>query len=224
MRAVEHITLDGDSGIVALPIEQGHRATLQRHSIPGHPEGSCTELSILEGHFLRVRVTTNRGATLAYQFDLRFADPAPVRVRRTPWVLVWVAAGLASIGLAALAMAWPAIGETLGIGITGALFVALTGAAAAWVYLRWTKESLQVRSAHGAAVLAIVTGRLGSADGHEKIFMDVARNIAAARQARPQEKPQFLRDEMREHYRLRRLGVLSEGEYESAKAAILAAH
>jgi hypothetical protein len=224
MRAVEHITLDSGAGIGTAPVDDVNRATLLRHAIPGHAEGSGTELSILEGHYLRVRITGPRGAARDYQFDLRFANPAPVRMRRVPWVLLWVATGLVAIGLGALAAGWPALGSTLGPGGMAGLFVALIATAATGVVLRWTRESLQLRSVHGSAILAGVTGRLGSTRRHEPVFAEIGRSILAARQARPQEKPQFLRDEMREHYRLRKLGVLTEKEYEAAKAAILAAH
>jgi hypothetical protein len=222
MRAVEHITLD--SGIGAAPADDAKRATLLRHVIPGRTEGSCTELSILEGHYLRVHITGPRGAVRDYQFDLRFADPAPVRLRRVPWVLLWVATGLVAIGLGALAAAWPALGAFLGPGGLAGLFAASITAAAGGVLLRWTQESLELRSVHGSAILAAVRGRLCSTRRHQPVFAEVTRSILAARQARPQDKPQFLRDEMREHYRLRKLGVLSEREYEAAKAAILAAH
>jgi hypothetical protein len=50
------------------------------------------------------------------------------------------------------------------------------------------------------------------------------KSINAAKAERPQERPQFLRDEMREHHRLRELGVLSEEQYEQSKARILASH
>lgn len=50
------------------------------------------------------------------------------------------------------------------------------------------------------------------------------KNINAAKLARPQPKPQWFRDEMREHHRLRELKVLSEEAYEMSKRKILAAH
>ena len=37
-------------------------------------------------------------------------------------------------------------------------------------------------------------------------------------------RPEHLRDEMREHFRLRKHGVLSAEEYEASKARILAEH
>jgi hypothetical protein len=69
-----------------------------------------------------------------------------------------------------------------------------------------------------------VTGGIGSARDGKRFFVALMKDINTAKAARPQEKPQFLRDEMREHHRLRELGVLSEEEYEQSKARILAEH
>ena len=77
---------------------------------------------------------------------------------------------------------------------------------------------------HGEATLASVTGGIGSARNGKKFFVELIKNINAAKSARPQGKQQFLRDEMREHHRLRELGVLTEQQYEESKARILAAH
>jgi hypothetical protein len=98
------------------------------------------------------------------------------------------------------------------------------GALAGYGLLRWTTESLQLRSAIGNAVLISMTAGLGAARRYQRVFEELSGNVVAATLARPHENPQFLRDAMHEHRRLRRLGVLTEEQYESSKAAILAAH
>lgn len=222
--AVEHITLDGEADTGTAARQPAHRATLRRYVIPGDAEGAGTVLSLQEGHFLEVRAVRTRGDSRSYQFDLRFADPHPVRVRRVPWTWVAIATGLAAAGLGALASTWTALAATLGIGLTAGLIAVVLGGIGIFVCLRWTTESLQLRSVHGRAVLASVTAPLGGTRQHEAAFAELSRDVAAANLARPQQKKQFLRDEMREHHRLRTLGVLGEREYEAAKTAILAAH
>ena len=71
---------------------------------------------------------------------------------------------------------------------------------------------------------ASVTGGIGSARDGKSFFVELIKDINAAKAARPQERPQFLRDEMREHHRLREIGALSEEDYEASKARILRAH
>ena len=51
-----------------------------------------------------------------------------------------------------------------------------------------------------------------------------AINLGRSAAARRHTKAEHLRDEMREHQRLRELGVLSEGDYEVSKARILGQH
>ena len=87
------------------------------------------------------------------------------------------------------------------------------------MFLRRTTESLEFVSMHGGATLVSVTGGIGSARAGKKFFIELIKSINAAKAARPQERPQLLRDEMREHHRLRELGVLSEEQYEAEQGA-----
>lgn len=221
---VEHITIDGEPEISATPTEQPHRITLQSYTLASRPHGCITELSILEGHYLGVRCVRPDSGPCKYQFDLRFANPTPVRVRRIPWAWLVVATGLAALGGGALASAWSAGSSALSPGVIGGVLATSISIIALYVSRRRTTESLQFRSVHGDATLVGVTGGVGSTRRDKKFFVELIRNINAARLARPQQKQQFLRDEMREHYRLRQLGMLSDKEYEASKARILAAH
>jgi hypothetical protein len=138
------------------------------------------------------------------------------------WLLV--AAGFGPFGYGALTAALSAGNSALSSGMVGAFVAMAISVAALYVALRRTTESLQLRSVHGHAALVSVTGDLGCARRYRKVFAVLSRNVNAARLARPQERPQFLRDEMREHFRLHQLGVLSNKQYEASKARILAAH
>ena len=221
---VEHITIDGEPELSATPTEQPHRITLHSYTLASRPHGCITKLSILEGHYLGVRCVRPDSEPCKYQFDLRFANPTPVRVRRISWAWLVVATGLAAFGGGALASAWSAGSAALSPGMIGGVLAASISIIALYVSLRRTTESLQFRSIHGNATLVSVTGGVGSARRDKKIFAELISNINAARLARPQQPQQFLRDEMREHYRLRKLGMLSDKEYEASKARILAAH
>jgi hypothetical protein len=221
---VEHITIDGEPEIDATPTEEPHRTTLQSHTLASPRHGCITELSILDGHYLGVRRLRPDSGLCKYQFDLRFANPTPIRVRRIPWVWLVLAIGLAAHGGGTLASAWPAGFLLLGPGVTGGVLTTTISIFALFVSFRRTTELLQIRSAHGDAVLVSVTGGIGSIRRYKKIFGELTRHIEAARLARPQEKQRYLCDEMREHYRLHGLGALSDKEYEASKKRILAAH
>ena len=100
-----------------------------------------------------------------------------------------------------------------------ALVTLIAAAGATIMFLRRTVESLEFVSMHGGATLVSVAGGIGSARAGKKFFIELIKSINAAKAARPQERPQFLRDEMREHHRLRELGVLSEEQYEAEQGA-----
>jgi hypothetical protein len=100
----------------------------------------------------------------------------------------------------------------------------LAAIVAALMFLRRTTESLEFTSVHGGVTLVSVTGAIGSAREGKKFFVELIKSIHAAKAARPQPPPLFLRDEMREHHRLRELGVLSEEQYAECKSRILASH
>lgn len=221
---VEHITLDGDSEISATPTEQPDRTILHSYALASRPDGCIIELAILEGHHLGVcRVRPDSGP-IRFQFDLRFANPRPVRVRRLAWAWLIVASSLAGFGGGELASVWSADSSALSPGMVhAALAVSFSIIALYVAYLR-TTESIELRSAHGNATLVSVTGSVGCSRHCKQVFVELIRNIIAARLARPQSPQQFLRDEMREHFRLHQLGILSDQEYEAGKARILGAH
>jgi hypothetical protein len=105
-----------------------------------------------------------------------------------------------------------------------ALVTLVASGGAIAMFLRRTVESLEFVSQHGGSTLLSVVGGIGSARAGKRFFIELIRSINAAKTLRPQERPQLLRDEMREHHRLRELGVLSEQQYEQSKARILASH
>jgi len=62
------------------------------------------------------------------------------------------------------------------------------------------------------------------ADEVRRVVPELAAHIRLASGARRATRAEHLRDEMREHLRLKEIGVLSAGEYETAKLHILDEH
>jgi hypothetical protein len=180
-------------------------------------------LSLLEEHFVSVQSERPGGESKNYVFDLRFASAKPLLVRRIAWS--WFALTLA-FGLLTGTAAWLLYSSQTPPAPTAAVGVTMLAGAIAsvFIFLRRTTESLEFTSVHGEATLISVTGGIGSARAGKSFFVNLIKSINAAKLARPQQKQEFLRDEMREHHRLRELGVLSPQEYEASKARILAAH
>lgn len=186
--------------------------------------GCLTELFILEGHYLGVRSIRPAAPAREYDFDLRFARCSPVRVYQIPWAWLATALVLGITGLGLLAATFSSGGRLPSTDLIAGAGAMLASFIALYVSFRRTMESLEVRSVHGDASLVSLTGGIGSTRGENEFLAELARNIEAARRARPQTQQEFLCDQMREHHRLRNLGVLSEEQYQASKARILAAH
>jgi len=181
------------------------------------------ELDIIDYHYLSVR-TRRRSAVLAYVLDLRYIEPAIHQSRHVAWR--WLTGTLALAGLTvgcarqvgslppgwqhyALPVCASLVGLTVCVGLVG-------------VYR--TTETLSLYSAHGRARLLEFTGGLGMLRASRPFMRKLAAHLRTALAARRTSKAQHLRGEMREHFRLKEAGVLSNEDYEQSKARILAEH
>jgi hypothetical protein len=222
----EHISIESHSDEELAPsAKRPHRIVRHTYVLKSTVRGCETELRILDGHFLGVRSVRPDTITKKYDVDLRFASPKPVRVRHISWT--WL---VVTIGLIALS------GTTLIIqslrfeqpwkqyGFIAACVTLLLSAGTALLFLRRTHEALEFKSVHGQVTLVSVSGGIGSAKSGKHFFVELIKDINAAKTAKPQARAQYLRDEMREHHRLHALGVLSDEDYEASKARILSSH
>jgi hypothetical protein len=209
----------------AAPVRRARGKVLANYALKSALRGCETELSLLEDHFVAVRCVRPDSLPKKYDVDLRFVHPRPVRSREISWTWLIVTVGLVALAAGTIATQWSISPQPwLLPGVLAALVTLLVSALTGILFVRRTTESLEFRSIHGHATLLSVTGGIGSARDGKRFFVALMKDINTAKAARPQEKPQFLRDEMREHHRLRELGVLSEEEYEQSKARILAEH
>lgn len=221
----EHISIEAAPDDVPSSVRRARGRVRASYALKSSLRGCETELALLEDHFLAVRSVRPEGLPKKYDVDLRFANPKPVRVREVSWTWLVVTLGLIALAVGTMASIWSHDAQPwLQPGFIAAAVTLLVSAGTALLFLRRTTESLQFKSVHGHATLVSVTGGIGSARSGKLFFIELIKDINAARSARQQEKPQYLRDEMREHHRLRELGVLSEEEYEASKARILNAH
>jgi hypothetical protein len=222
MDAAEHILLETDERVV--PARETARRIHARVMLRD-ARGRSVELALIEYYYLSVRVMRAGSVVARYVIDLRFVDPAPRRERRVAWR--WLAAGAALLALAiagarAVASApapwwrheWlPAV-------------AALSGSALCAMYaaFHFTRETLTLLSAHGRAPVLAHAGSVGTFRALRPFLARLAAHLKAAHGARRRSHAQHLRDEMREHFRLRQAGALTDVQYEAAKRRILATH
>jgi hypothetical protein len=223
----EHISFDTghDDDALAAPKKRPHRATRMSYTLASKLRGCVTQLGLLDEHFLSVQLTRPDIEPRKYDFDLRFASAKPVIVRHVAWFWLVLAISLAVLATCALWMLWPkSAAEWIHPVPLTAVFALLASLGSVLMFLRRTTESLEFVSVHGGVTLVSATGAIGSARDGKKFFVELIKSINAAKAARPQPAHQFLRDEMREHHRLRELGVLTEEQYETSKSRILSSH
>jgi hypothetical protein len=222
----EHISLESNHEETATPARRARGKVLAHYQLKSALRGCETELVLLDDHFVSVRsMRPDNPLPKKYDVDLRFANPKPLRTREISWTWFVVTIGLIGLALGTIFSLWGTSEQPWMLtGVMAAFATLLVSGLTFFLFLRRTTESLEFRSVHGEATLISVTGGIGSARNGKAFFIALMKDINAAKAARPQERPQFLRDEMREHHRLRELGVLSEEEYERSKSRILGAH
>ena len=154
-----------------------------------------------------------------YVVDLRFIHAeAETRIAWRLWLATAALAGLGTLSYWLASHGWHQIGSQAPIVVaTASVCVGLLG-------LYQTRVTIDLRSTHGDAQLAEVIGSLGNTRDARLFIDELSQRVETARGLPAQSKQHFLRDEMREHYRLWREGVLSEAAYEASKRRILAAH
>jgi hypothetical protein len=217
----EHILLESEP--MQVPALRDARTSHTRFEFRSRLRRRVTQLEIIDYYYLSVR-SRSRTGPLEYVIDLRFVD-APRKLRHIPWawitfsmLIITLALGIAfRIDLAAIPWwrhNWLAVsGAAIGVWAFATLMA---------VYR--TTEKLTLFSTHGAARLLECTGGLGTFRAFRGFTPKLAAHIQLAAAARRPTKPEHLRDEMREHLRLKDIGVISAGDYERAKMRILGQH
>ena len=222
MDATEHILLETDERNV--PARETARR-IHAHVILRDARRRSVELALIEYYYLSVRIVRAQAVVARYVLDLRFVDPVPRRKRQVAWR--WLAAGAAFLALAiagARAVStspapwwrheWlPATAVLFGLALC-AMFAAF----------HLSRETLTLISAHGRARLLAHAGGLGTFRALHQFLPRLVAHLEIANRARRSSRAKQLRDEMREHFRLRNAGAISDAEYESAKRRILATH
>jgi hypothetical protein len=180
------------------------------------------QLELTDYYYLVVRSYRSHSVAAEYTLDLRFADSSLALSRH--FALRWCLAALilgALAGALAFRIASSAAPDEwlIACGVISAMAVA-----AAVVCVYRTTDTIAMYSAHGRARLFEFTSGLGAQKGFKLFTNKLSAHIRIAVAARRPMKAEHLRDEMREHHRLRESGVLSVEEYEASKARILAEH
>jgi hypothetical protein len=222
----ERVVLESDDSADELVPDFGAARKVQSQvKLHSRVRGGRLALEVFNYRYLAVHLKMPWSSPVAFVADLRFIDANVEHRRRIPWRWWQVSCGLfllCAIATWLFSMtgapwsnnAWFA---PLTFFCAGTLCVALLSA-----YL--TTETVSLRSRNGRARLLEFTGGLGTFRALRAFEIKLAAHIRHAVAASARTKAQQLRDEMREHQRLREQGVLGEQDYEESKARILRSH
>jgi hypothetical protein len=220
MAASEHILLESDERKVPHP-----RSSRKRHArieLQSRLRRRALQLELIDYYYLVVRSYRASAVAAEYVLDLRFVDAVPASSRHfaSRWLLAaLVFAALAGAIAVRIAGSAAAAEWLMACGVVSGMAVA-----AALIGLYRTTETISLYSAHGRAKLFEFTSGLGAKRALKPFTGKLAAHVKLAVAARRPLRGEHLRDEMREHFRLREHGVLSMEEYEASKARILAEH
>jgi hypothetical protein len=224
MRANEHILLESPDPR-EVPELRTARRIHARFKLRSRLRRHALELALIDYCYLAVRTERWRRPALRYVLDLRFVDPTP-RVARTiawRWLTGSLLAGAVAVMTARYIWNSPIQGwdhDALPACL-GFFALALAGTL---VGICRTTETLTLYTVNGRARVLEYTGGLGTFRALRNFHPLLIAHLRHAVAARRRSLPEHLRDEMREHSRLRHLGVLPESDYEISKRRILAAH
>jgi hypothetical protein len=220
MQTGEHILLESEAREV--PDPRYSRRLHGRIDVHSRLRRKSLQLELIEYYYLVVRLYRSHSLSAEYVLDLRFVDSSLEFSRRiaSRWILTTLALVALATGIALRIQSAPVPNDWL----LACVVVCGMTIGAALVCLYRTTETVELYSSHGRARLLTFTSGIGAVRALKPFRAKIAAHIRLATAARRPLKWQHLRDEMREHFRLRETGVLSEDEYERSKGHILSGH
>lgn len=212
----EHILLEAED-----PIAVAEQAAIEARWLVSHiGRAKMTELAVTTNGVLRADIISRGKRVERRWINLRFLDPNPTPVGKVAWRGLGIA-----MGLGLFAALWTAFARGFDLLQTAYLPIAIGSATAAICTLGFALHSsfrgLRLITNNGGTCVLEVTVAMWPSLALREFQMELPDFIDSAFDAHPQEDDALLRDEMREHHRLKESGALTEAAYETAKKRIL---
>jgi len=203
-----------------MPASAEPRNVREEVEIRDRVRGRTTLVRIFEEGWADIEVVRRRHRTTHYRIDLRYIDAAPTMQRYHP-IRLLKATGIAA-GVTAL-LSIPALFGWLSAWTVPTAFIA-TGITAATGFIAFylSHEKIIFRTLHGRAETIRFGAGLGTIRRFHKLVPKLVEAIGESAESVTEQTAIYLRAEMREHYRLRSVGALTEEECASSTGRILA--
>jgi hypothetical protein len=195
------------------------KSVVERFELKSLFRGTRTRLTLYQEGFLAVQTELGRLRRKELTLDLRYLDARPSVARTGDVRLLYPAGGAAA--LAVLLVALAGFGALSPLASFASAFVlAVVSAAITWRFLYGNGELAVFRTARGHGEVLELFASIGESATLRRIVPAIVAGIRAAAEPSPDTQT-YLREEMREHYRLAQSGVLSEDECTTCTQRIL---
>lgn len=187
-------------------------------SIADKLRGRSTTVTLYAEGWADIESTFRKRSSFC-RIDLHFLDAEPESSQHRPIKLLKILAGLAG---ATAVCAIPAWFGWLAPWSTSVMLIMLTATliTAGTVFYR-SQERIVFKTLHGRAEAVRFVAGLGTIGRFRRLVPQLSEAIAAAAATIGEDTAVYLRAEMREHYRLKEDGVLSEGECADSTSRVL---
>ncbi len=214
----EHILLE--TGEAEFEGTDAHRV-LQRFRLTNRVRRLGIELVLFERGWLSVRERRRSELSEELIINLRALDPKPVLSRFFAATTLRIGFYLMSAGGLLGWIVYGSSQSSLLAPATAGLMLASAGVAL-WLFVRRTRVEVAFRTKYAQTTMLTLTANLGSFRATRALVPKLVNAINAARKDNPPDKGRQLRDEMREHYRLREIGFLTDDACAAAAQRLLA--
>lgn len=197
----------------------GAREIAEEVTIQDKLRGRKTFVQIYAEGWVDLEIDRRGKQSTHHRIDLRYLDPVPAMQRHHPIRLLQTAGilfGLTALFAIPAGFGWFSV-VSIPVTIVGA--VATLGALFATYY--FSHEKISFQTLHGRADAIRFGAGLGTIRKFHKLLPKLVDAIADAAESVHDETAVYLRAEMREHYRLRTDGVLSDAECADSTERIL---
>jgi hypothetical protein len=212
----KHISLGPEYGTDGADEPQTIASTIELHD---RLRRKTTKIEIYEQGFVKITETRRGKKQRSHAIDLRFLDTVPSITPYFPRRLL--KASLGALGIAALAGALAQFSQLTLIALPMAVVAGLVALGALYLFVYLSHEKITFHTMHGRAQALWLKAGLGQIRRVRAVLPDLVRAIEDSGESIGEDTMVYLRAEMREHYRLRGNGVLTEEACSESTGRIL---
>jgi hypothetical protein len=181
--------------------------------------GARVDLTLYEEGFLAVREKCRGRRSVERLLDLRYLDPRPTISRIVAPRLRHLALSVGSLTGVLGVLAW--FGILPAVTLPAALLLGIATGILAWLFFCRTGEQSVFQTANGRAEVLALFCALGSIRALRRVVPVFVDAIRRAQRLDLDDKRLRLRQEIREHYRLARNGIISQDDCAKCTRRIL---